>query len=201
MNEQTLSFGRWALPLLVCIAIAGDIANSSAVRADNVRAEPAFRFVDSAGVATHFGWGGSVYRRRYSEVKEALAELGIRHIRDQVSTDWAVPAFRDLHDSLGVRVTAVVDARHGSRAQQRLEPDRIAGEVSRLRSLLGAHAIAAIEGPNEINNLERLYGYRGWPEDLKSYQSALYRHVSADNALDAVPVVAPTLADPIRSDP
>lgn len=177
-------------------AIGVSVLGAEQTFAAPVPARPAYRFVDAVGVAAKFSWGTSVYRTRYPQAKAALAELGIRHIRDQVGNEQAMQVYRDLHGSLSVRLTAIVDTRRGGGSRQRLDPSAIAGELQRARSGLGTRILAALEGPNEYNILERDYGYRGWVTELRAYQAALFRQVRENSALRSLPVLAPSVGGP-----
>ncbi|QLH39294.1 MAG: hypothetical protein HWD60_10525 [Defluviicoccus sp.] len=146
-----------------------------------------------------FYLGPSPYRTKYAQAKAALAELGIRHIRDSVGNTSANAVFRDLGNNLGVKLCAVVDARTGSGASTRLANSQIAATLSRAKSQIGTTILKAIEGPNEYNQLERDYGYQGWAQELRSYQTELRRQVKADPVLKSLPVIAPSMADPMQA--
>jgi hypothetical protein len=157
---------------------------------------PAFQFVNSVGVCTHFAWETSPYRIQYAKAKAALTELGIRHIRDRAGNTQCMAAFRDLYDSLKLRMALTVDRRTGRDADARLNPSDISDELARLRTELGAQALSAIEGPNEYNLLERDHGYMDWPQELRTYQTELFRQVNADSELSSRSVVAPSMGGP-----
>jgi hypothetical protein len=166
--------------------------------ARSVQASPAYQFVDSVGVCTHF-WNKSVYDTRYAEVKAALADLGIKHIRtdivrSKISPDHArlYGYITDLWKTHRVKSTLLVDARVGT--SRRLEPRAIGALLNDVRSHLGAQPIDALEGPNEVDMLEQTEGYAGWADDLKDYQSRLYEQAKADSVLRDKPVLAPSLA-------
>jgi hypothetical protein len=197
-NGNTLNCCKlFVLSLVVC---TGGLSSTSPADAAVVRAEPAYRFVNSVGVATHFSWKKSVYRTKYANVKSALKELGIRHARDQIGNTSALRTYRDLYGSLGLMLTGVVDTRTGHGASWRLDNSRIQGQLNKIAPVLGVDAVAAIEGPNEYNNLERFYGYKNWPRDLRSYQKQLFERVNATRELRSIPVLAPSLGDPMQKD-
>ncbi|QLH39293.1 MAG: hypothetical protein HWD60_10520 [Defluviicoccus sp.] len=159
----------------------------------------AFQLVNAVGVSTHFTWGPSPYRTKFTQAKAALAELGVRHIRDAVGNTSANAVFRNLGSSLGVKLCAVVDARTGSGAKTRLSNGGIPAVLNRAKTQIGRGMLSAIEGPNEYNQMQRDYGYAGWAQELRSYQAELRRRVKADPTLKSLPVVAPSLADPMQA--
>lgn len=167
-----------------------------AVSAGAVSSRPAHGFVNSMGLSTHFDWAPSPYRTRYPQVKAALGELGVRHIRDNIGTNGSTAVYRDLNATLGVRLTGMIDTRSGQGAGQRLNDAGIPGKVNQARAELGPKVLAAIEGPNEYNTLERDFGYGGWVGDLRRYQQKLFNQVKSDAVLRGVPVVAPALGGP-----
>ena len=184
---------------IVCAVLGGAAIYPGTARAGQVRAMPAFQFVNTIGVATHFTWGPSPYRTKYAQAKAALAELGVRHIRDAVGNTSANAVFRDLGNGLGVKLCATVDARTGSGAGTRLANSQIAATLSRAKTQIGRGMLSAIEGPNEYNQMQRDYGYQGWAQELRSYQAELRRQVKADPVLTSLPVIAPSLADPMQA--
>jgi hypothetical protein len=189
---------HFAIPAFVCGILGGNLLHPVVAHAAPVRARPAHDFVNSMGVATHFAWAPSPYRRQYAQTKAALGELGIRHIREQVGNASAAATFRDLFNSYGVKLCAVVDGRRGTGPNARLDHSQIQPLLDRAKNLIGVRALKGIEGPNEYNILERAYGYRNWPAELRAYQAELNRRVKADPALRHLPVIAPSLADPMR---
>lgn len=193
-----VNLGKIARGMIVGSFLGGAAINPVVARAGDVQALPAYQFVNSIGVDTHFTWGPSPYRKQYAQAKSALAELGIRHLRDAVGNSAASAIYRDLHDSLGVKLCAVVDGRTGSGAHQRLDNSKIPGLLQRAKSQIGVGMLKAFEGPNEYNLLERTYGYTNWPQELRSFQTALMAHVKADPDLASLPVIAPSMADPMQ---
>jgi hypothetical protein len=168
----------------------------ASVRAAAVPARPAHSFVNSVGLNTKFGWLDSPYRSRYAQVKARLTELGIRHIRDIVSGPSAASTFRELYLTLGVRLLPVVDLRTGSGAGERLDPSQIKSHIDAIRTTVGTAPLVGVEGPNEANLKERIYGYTGWPTDLRRFQEKLYSTVRADPAFVGRKVIQPSLAGP-----
>lgn len=183
---------------MMCAVLAAVTGYPVAARAAPVQATPAYQFVNRIGVATHFTWARSPYRTAFDQAKVALGELGIRHIRDASGNKEATAFYRDLRDAFGLKLCAVVDARTGSGANTHLDPSQIPEMLGRIKSELGVSMIKAIEGPNEYNLLEREYGRTDWAPELRAYQAELRRRVKADPDLRALPVLAPSMADPMQ---
>ena len=173
------------------------VASVQRVSAEPITARPAYDFVNSVGLATHFDWGPSPYAARFSEVKAALKELGVRHIRQPVGNTASAARLRSLYAELGVKLIAIMDARNGSGSSQQLNPGGIAALLNSAKTTVNPNMIVAIEGPNEWNRTEALYGRTTWPEELRNYQAQLFQRVKADPVLGAKPVVAPSLSDPM----
>ncbi len=185
-----------SLSTILLVVASTTILVSRLSFADQVTARSAYDFVNSMGLNTHFDWGPSAYRTQYAQAKSAIAELGVKHIRDAIGTNNSTAIYRDLNTALGVRLTGMIDVRTGSGAGQRLNVGGIQGKISQARTQLGTKVLVAIEGPNEYNVMERDYGYQGWVADLRQYQQVLYNQVKADSVLRSVPVVAPALGGP-----
>ena len=199
VNMQSNHLKTIVTSTLMCSILGGTIAYSTPADAKAVKALAAHRFVNAVGVSTHFTWGPSPYRRRFAQAKAALAELGVRHIRDAVGNTSANAVFRNLGSSLGVKLCAVVDTRTGSGARTRLNRGAIQAKLNSAKNQIGRGMLRAIEGPNEYNQMQRDYGYKGWAQELRSYQAELRRRVKADPVLRSLPVVAPSLADPMQA--
>lgn len=193
-DNRSFTKGYAVTAAVLAVLGVGFLGEQEALAAP-VTAKPAHRFIDTVGIGVKFSWGSLTYRTRYAEAKAALAELGIRHLRDSIGNTSALEIHKDLHNSLGVRLNAIVDTRRGSGYNERLDPSGIADELQRA-STLGPRIIAAIEPPNEYNVIERDYGYTGWPRDLRAYQVELYRQVKSHSQLRSLPVLAPSLGGP-----
>ena len=59
---------------------------------------------------------------------------------------------------------------------------------------LGA-AIVSFEGPNEYNWTAQTAGNANWPQDLRTYMTALYQAVQSNPAIKGLPVIAPSMAE------
>ena len=68
----------------LALAIIAVLYAPMSVRAE-MQARRAYDFVNSVGVNTHFSWTNTVYDLKYDELKAALDDLGIKHIRQNAS--------------------------------------------------------------------------------------------------------------------
>jgi len=139
-------------------------------------------FVDSIGVCTHWGYGDTPYGYAYAQVKKALVDSGIRHLRDGFHGHIEELA------RLGVRSTVVAEPDAGSPAQLR---DRIKAVNQKLP------AVDAVEGPNEpdlfwVKN-KKTYQGKGFPEGVVSFQKDLYSTLKGDPATKNLTVIGPAL--------
>jgi hypothetical protein len=147
------------------------------------KATSADAFVESVGINIHLGYTNTPYAR-HDAVREKLARLGIRYVRDS-----AVPGQLAVHRAMralassGIRVDLLVGdplRRHGSGTlEQQLTLVK--------RQLLPA--VASLEAPNEFDN----QGYANWRPLLRDYHRCLFELVKSDPALAHVPVVGPSL--------
>jgi hypothetical protein len=140
-------------------------------------ATSAAAFLDSIGVNTHvdqgYDPGSYVQPLRYTGIRQV--RVGSRNIQGDVM----------IHQQTGVRFTV-----NGDGNLERL--------LSAARTLAEAHALLALEGPNEPNNFPITYdGKRGGGPDgswvpVAQYQKALYAAAKADNVLHRYPVFSPS---------
>lgn len=115
-------------------------------------ARPAAEFVDSVGVATHWGYTDVTYGR-YEEARDLLAKSGIRHIRDGAHER----AFR-VCDETGVKLTMI--------ATEAPEKDVAIAKANRKR-------IAMVEGFNEPDIFKQTYRGLGFPEGPRQHHNEL----------------------------
>ncbi len=136
-------------------------------------------FVSSIGVNTHIDYTDG----KYANVKNVIADLkylGVTEVRDASLN----PAFQGQADygiaaAAGIKFDFIVQ---GGRS--------ISDTLSQLNTFVTAHpgSIAAIEGPNEINNAPFTYAGLSGAAAAVAYQDALYAAVRADPLLKNVPV-------------
>jgi hypothetical protein len=145
-------------------------------------ARSADSFVDSIGVNTHTYYSDTVYYSEFDAVRRKLAELGVRHIRENL-----VPDRSDQYERLnqlaaaGIKSTLIM----GDPSEGFDGLDELVGIVkSDLRG-----AVAAIEGPNEYD----MWGGSNWLSELRPYQQRLYAAIKSDPQLASLPVVGPSI--------
>ena len=146
-------------------------------------AQSADSFVDSIGVATHWGYPDTPYGGNYEGVKEKLAALGLRHVRDGINS-----RAQDLA-KLGIKTTVVVGP--GPMGT----PTQIRDAIKAANTPIAA--IEAVEGPNEpdlfwpANNTS--YGGQGFPQGVIAFQKDLYTALNSDPATASLTVIGPAL--------
>ncbi len=154
-------------------ALAGLLLPGTASAAP-VAATPADAFVDSIGVNIHLHYDNTIYGD-FPKVKSALAEVGVRHVRDGlVDSKWQ-PYFDRVNElaAAGIRFTFITS----------LPMERLAPVAEKVKG-----AIAAFEGPNEVN-------LNKWTvENARNYQRDLWQTVKA-GAFAKTPVVALSVTD------
>lgn len=170
------------------------ISSSSPVDAKAVLASSSYLFVNSVGVNTHFNYPDSPYRSHYAELRDAMKELGISHIRDAINNSKGI--HEELWNTLGVRLLAKVDTRTGSGGGQRLQPSGITPLLQGFVAESTPSLLQGIEGPNEYNMLEVNYGYTGWPGELRYYAGLLIDKIRATPQIANTAVIAPSLGYP-----
>lgn len=159
------------------------------------KAQMSDAFVDSIGVTTHLKYRDTAYYTNYPLVKEKLAALGVRHVRDaafiseEASYNESVYGrYRDLA-TIDIGVTLNVSPSSGGLAT--LEQSDI-----RTISEMAGPALEAFEGPNEYNPASGEEGNPDWSEELTAYQRDLYETVKNNPPTADVPVLAPPLRKP-----
>lgn len=139
-------------------------------------------FVDTIGVTTHIDYTDGQYRDIKADL-EALKYLGIDHVRDASPLPSSDP-FGQGH--LGDAADAGIKFTFFAQGDQ--SPATV---VARLHAFAAAHpgSIAAIEGPNEVNNWPVAYNGQSGTAGAQAYQKALFDAVNADSLLKNVPVL------------
>lgn len=151
-----------------------DVAPVQAVSADSV--------VDGYGVGIHLNFLDTPYRDA-DAVADALADLGVRHVRDDLylNAPREYAAIRTVA-ARGVGFDLIM-GRPGAGATPQDYVDTVAQQ-------LPASAVEGLEGVNEWD----LFGGDDWVGELRSWQQDLYAAVEADPATADVPVLSPALA-------
>jgi trimeric autotransporter adhesin len=151
-------------------------------------------FVQSLGVNTHLSYPGTPYYDQAQHVISALQYLGIKAVRDQspaYSSDQIAAAADNTVAAAGVRFDALVP---GS------GPVDLAGSLTNMATFARANpgALAAVEGPNEINDAHITYG--GITDTYSAgvhVTQDLWAAVQSNQVLKGVPVYALTLSNGI----
>jgi hypothetical protein len=173
-----------------------------------VRATSADAFVDSIGVATHWGWYPS-----QSTLESLLVNSGIRHIRD-----GAVPtAMRVLHAG-GITETMVIDPVNGIIPNSSYWSGQPASRTSQIASYIKtqmpAGSVDAVEGPNELDVFYKQYKWH--PSDVTALSSSpsaanyyglygtavmkdLWTAIKSDPALASIKVIGPAVGTQVPS--
>jgi hypothetical protein len=165
----------------------------------DMQARRAYDFVDSVGVNTHFSWSNTIYNSEFDRLKAALADLGIKHIRQNASFPLSIRRVGDLNSELGVRALMIVDNYKSKDFWSReLETGSVSEQIDSAIDKLGANAFSGVEGPNEYDATLKRAGNADWAQDLRTYMAAIHQAVNKNPAARALPVVAPSIAS---SDP
>jgi hypothetical protein len=148
-----------------------------------VVASAADAFVESIGVNWRSGQGNS-NSSQYNTIKARLGELGIRYVRDSLSTTDATQRSRvlELNNLYGIKFEAFFDTRTNGVLDQ-----------SKIDSLVSfyddyAHLFWGVEGPNEYDASTDPNKYA----NLRDYQAAVNAKIKANPALQHLPVVGPS---------
>lgn len=153
-------------------------------------AKKANDFINSIGVATHLSYDG-VYQNT-NNVKNQLLNLGIKHIRDGIDTNFS--AVKDLAKS-GIKITGILQGDFNIPAQT---PTYWIQKVKKAGALDG---FEAFEGPNEADLPMMCFTYKGqgWPEGVRAFQKDLYQTVKNDPTLNHLPVLGPTIGSGLKA--
>jgi hypothetical protein len=168
--------------LTASVVIAALAIVPSAAASDSPQPSDADAFVESIGVNTHTYYSDTVYGERFDQVKQRLAELGVRHIRENLVTERPdqYQGLRDLA-GIGIRSTLILgDPDEGIAKLEEL--------VSTVKTELGG-AVDAVEGPNEFDQR----GGSDWLPRLRDYQQRLFSAIKDDPTLAPLPVIGPSI--------
>ncbi|OKH32832.1 hypothetical protein NIES2119_24970 [[Phormidium ambiguum] IAM M-71] len=145
-------------------------------------AKSADAFVDSMGVVTHWSYPDTPYGFKYEEVKQKLAELGLRHVRDMLT-----PRIQDLA-AIGIKSQVGVQPNEGT-------PTEIKEAIKAANKPIAA--IDSVEGPNEPDIFwERdkiTYKNQGFPEGVKAFQQDLFNTFKNDPETQNLIVIGPAV--------
>lgn len=139
------------------------------------------------GICTHPHWTGTVWQA--SDWDSAFLETGVKNTRGKIgrgpSGKGAMVRLERLF-SAGVKICATV-------ADQKSGLDRVGTKANLdfISSVVGAHNLSGLEGPNEFNNPSTKPA--DWATQLRSFQKWLRDTVRANPAFNNVPLVAPSI--------
>jgi hypothetical protein len=168
------------LALLTIVALGAHTAAAAPLPARS-----ADSFVGSIGVNTHFYYSNTPYVEDFSVVKQRLAELGVRHIRENIAPNERPDQYQRLRElsGLGIKADLILgDPRNGISTL-----DHMISVVK--KELTGA--VDSVEGPNEFN----AQGVENWVPMLREYQQHLYTAVKSDPALSSLTVIGPSITN------
>lgn len=147
-------------------------------------AVPADSLVDSYGVGIHLNFLDTPYRD-HDAVARALADLGVRHVRDDLFLDAPrqYDAIRTVARDAGVRFDLIMG-----------RPDRPGTPedyVETVATQLPGRAVESLEG---VNEWDLFGGGTDWVTAMSTWQRRLYKAAKATPATADLPVLAPSLA-------
>lgn len=161
------------------IAIAGGCSND-----DDQPVYAADTFVDSVGVNVHMSYSDTPYAR-VPEVRRAVRELGVRHVRDGLVLDRAdqYRALRALAGD-GARSDLILGDPAG-----RFGTGSLRDQVRTLETEL-SDAVETVEGPNEYDNNSDDPDFAA---TLQTYQERLNKSIDETTRLAGLEILAPSL--------
>jgi hypothetical protein len=140
-------------------------------------------FVDSIGINTHLGAGGSPYApSAFGTIQTLLVSLGVRHVRDSAYTagsNAGVCSYENGLAAKGIKFTFETAVGFGT-------PDILDWAAC------AGPALEVFESANEYDINHPGYD-TNWPATLRTYQQLLYTTVKANPSTASIPVLAPAL--------
>ncbi len=137
-------------------------------------AEKAEKFVDSVGINIHLNYADSAYSLRFAEVRAALQDLHVRHLREGLVLSPHAGYYAHLNElgTLGMKSIMIT------------EPRDDAGVMSAFHAKV-PNLVEGYEAPNELDASKD----PRWDETLRMYLPVLYRAA----ANQGLPVIGPSL--------
>jgi hypothetical protein len=150
----------------------------------STQAKSADSFVDSIGLNVHFSYYGSIYTSQSKQLVNEIAQLGVRHLRDQMAWQGSTPgaAFYAIHNqlgSLGVKTDYILTS-----------IDYPMTQVAAYSELV--NDMEAVEASNEYD----ASGDPSWVANIMAQQAALYTQIHGTSGTTGVTVISPSLAQP-----
>ncbi len=179
-----------------------------AIAAPLKAAKPAYAFVDSLCVNTHWHYNDTPYWQRYNEVKQKLVALGIRHIREGGTSDDTIAKLKEL-GRLGIKTTYVISPNLGSVPNSSYWANEPTYNINDfVKNKVGTNAIDAVEISNEIDlNYSNFYWRKGdreklnddpksplyWVSYIESLTKDTYKALKSDRATAGIKIIGPSL--------
>lgn len=148
----------------------------------SIPAVPADSIVDGYGVGIHLAYLNTPYAKA-SAVAAAIADLGVRHVRDDLYLDRA-----DQYAAMAKVVSAGArfDLIMGRPGTDKTPADYVAAAAA-----LPSGTVESVEGANEWD----LFGPSDtWVDEVTAWQQDLYDAANAESATAGLPVLSPALA-------
>ena len=180
------------------LIIIQDIKAAKSSVTYHVQAQASDDFVESIGINTKFGYCPGYLCDNYPEVKDLLAQSGIRYIRDvPYPESWR--RRKDLYRDHGIQMVAGADRDPG----EPLDPEAIPEQLDAIKSW--GKMIVGISGVNEYDNevyqscaesegCDPTWSETSWPKSYQKFQQRLYKLVKADPELNHLPVILGPMA-------
>jgi hypothetical protein len=165
------------LPVLLSIV---SISNTGA----QVQALMADKVVDMFGVNTHFNYPNTRYTNSYTQVRDRIIDLGVRHIRDFAVSNPAFNAKIKELAAYGIKFDLICDIRYG------WAPDW-AGSLANVKTLMSLpnNPVDMIEGPNEMDGSKTLTN-----DERQQRARDYYATFKADEQTKNLPLLGPSAA-------
>lgn len=143
-------------------------------------------FIDSVGVNTHLGYNSTPYLLAWPLVRDRLAELGVKHIRDASYPDGTrlpdvVVNMQEL-DRMGIKGDLL-----SGNPQLRFGSGTVDQHLAWVRKNVPSFT-ESLEGPNEYDNPA---ADPRWQQTLRSYQCDWAHKIRNDSALAGKTVIGP----------
>ncbi len=179
-----------------------------AFAAPSKAAKPAYAFVDSICVNTHWYYDDTPYVQNYNAVKQKLVALGVRHIRDGGTGDNVIAKLKEL-GRLGIKTTYIMNPDSGIAPNSSYwAADPAYNITDFVKNKVGTNAIDAVEITNEIDlGYQKLFWRKGdkdklnndsnsplyWVSYIQSLTKDTYKALKRDRATAQVKVIGPSL--------
>lgn len=170
-------------------------------------AKPAYSFVDSICLNTHWSYGDTPYGTKYDTVRQKLVALGVRHIRDGGASADVIRKMKQLARQ-GIKTTYIMNPNVGVAPNSSYWVTQPGYKVVDFVKKVGTNVIDAVEVSNEIDlNFQKYYWRKGdkeklnddpkssnyWVRYIRSLTKDTYKALKSDRATARVKVIGPSL--------